>query len=451
MWDPTRRSAHREDALVKELEERVNDHNALWYNKKSPPSDRVAAREFMTRAVWRKKGDGFIFVTSPDEKKRGPEELCAGLGLRSRFPSAMNIKRKSDKETAIEYVVHADTGGRSYLSKELGLVTEIEEYFQSLRGLDQWGAGDGRAVGEILCIETMSEKHHRRNGEIRQSARIRELVSRYKGLRDITRKYEFWQPMLVRVVENKLRTPGDVKSKLCGLSERDGRTIGGGLSSALYVNLTAETGVDEWISKYRALRELDKEEAWFRPMMNVVAERLLGEVSWGLKMRVTIGAGLSVLDLATDVFVIWSYIRKEDTQHYGWILFAMIMGSILLQLLMSFAQHRKKKRDLARELLIVIVGMKPVTDCYNVVSGKKMEQHHVLDPKTELVGKRRGTSLATDADENLPSPLSRPTFTTPLSLSPLFTPLSPCSSMCMAHMCACDGCSHMCIVSHEVF
>ena len=39
-------------------------------------------------------------------------------------------------------------------------------------------------------------------------------------------------------------------------------------------------------------------------MLNVVAKRLLGEVSWGLKLRVTMGAGLSILDMATDILVI---------------------------------------------------------------------------------------------------------------------------------------------------
>ena len=48
-----------------------------------------------------------------------------------------------------------------------------------------------------------------------------------------------------------------------------------------------------------------------RPMMNVMARRLLGEVSWGLKMRVTMGAGLSILDMATDIFVLVGYMGKD--------------------------------------------------------------------------------------------------------------------------------------------
>ncbi len=42
-------------------------------------------------------------------------------------------------------------------------------------------------------------------------------------------------------------------------------------------------------------------------MMDAVALRLLGEVPWGLKFRVFVGAGLSILDLISDINVIVLY------------------------------------------------------------------------------------------------------------------------------------------------
>ena len=69
---------------------------------------------------------------------------------------------------------------------------------------------------------------------------------------------------MVRVVENELRTAGDVTSKLCSVSAKEGRKIGAGLAMALACNLTAEAAVDEWILKHRSLGELDRKEAWFR-------------------------------------------------------------------------------------------------------------------------------------------------------------------------------------------
>jgi len=177
------------------------------------------------------------------------------------------------------------------------------------------------------------------------------------------RRYEFFQPMMVRVVENKLRTAGDMKSKLCCVSVKEGSRVGAGLALAMATNLTAEAGVDEWIGNYRCLGELDREEAWFRPMLNVVGKRSLGEVSWGLKMRVFMGAGLSIMDMSTDIFVILRFMEKEETRGYGWSLMLMVLGSIVMQLLLVFGQNKKKPVVMLKEFLIVLTGLKPAIDC----------------------------------------------------------------------------------------
>jgi len=119
-------------------------------------------------------------------------------------------------------------------------------------------------------------------------------------------------------------------------------------------------------------------------MLNVVAKRLLGEVSWGLKMRVAMGAGLSILDMATDIFVIVGYMRDEKTRGYGWSLLGMVVGSMVLQFFMVFLQNYKKPRVMAKEVLIVLTGLKPGFDCARVCLGREMEEHHVFDAKVEL-------------------------------------------------------------------
>jgi len=116
-----------------------------------------------------------------------------------------------------------------------------------------------------------------------------------------------------------------------------------------------------------------------------VAKRLLGEVSWGLKMRVTVGAGLSILDMATDIFVIVGYMRDEKTKGYGWSLLGMVVASMVLQLFTAFAQNRKKPWVMAKELLIVVTLMKSAVDAFRVASGHEMEEHHIFDAKSELV------------------------------------------------------------------
>ena len=78
------------------------------------------------------------------------------------------------------------------------------------------------------------------------------------------RRYEFFQPMITRVVENKLRTSGAVNTPLCDVSKKEGRAMARGLAISMVSSLTAEAGVDVWIMTHKALIQFDKEEAWFR-------------------------------------------------------------------------------------------------------------------------------------------------------------------------------------------
>jgi len=190
-WDTMRRSSRQEDDLEKSVEERINGHNQLGYTKRLTPKI-IYDRDFLGRGVWKKGGEGFVYVTSPEESEARP---ITGSVVRGQYPSAMKIKRKNDTETTLEYVILPDAGGHlqgslmnRYLGSNLSYVTEIQEYFQALRRLEEWDADDARAVGEVMCIKTTAEKHPEK-GESKQSARIRELFKNHSSLREIGRRY----------------------------------------------------------------------------------------------------------------------------------------------------------------------------------------------------------------------------------------------------------------------
>jgi len=109
------------------------------HNKRRSPKI-IADRDFLSRVMWKKEGGGFLLVTSPEESEARP---ITDSAVRGKYPSAMRIKRKNDKETILEYVIHPDVGGdvRSFLtnyytSRNLRRVTETQEYFQELRKKD---------------------------------------------------------------------------------------------------------------------------------------------------------------------------------------------------------------------------------------------------------------------------------------------------------------------------
>jgi hypothetical protein len=139
----------------------------------------------------------------------------------------------------------------------------------------------------------------------------------------------------------------------------------------------------------RSMIELFKEYPWIEDMLLAIAKEVLKTAPWGLPWRVSTGAFLSVLDMATDINMIVLYMSTGQ-EKLGYILLAMFVACIVIQLLLVIGQNWKKKKKLPGEMLVVVVGLKPVWDCYN---GKAQEDHNLMDAKTELVCSKGGELL----------------------------------------------------------
>jgi len=144
------------------------------------------------------------------------------------------------------------------MKSKLAQVTEIQVFYLGLRSSMEWDTKDGVAVGEVLVTKTDEEKHHEKGGT-KVEARVREAFEKQRGLRELGEKHEWFEALLTKIVENKLRPAGDSKAKLCNMSEKEASVVGGALASCIAANLTAHAAVDEWILRYPAMRELDRE------------------------------------------------------------------------------------------------------------------------------------------------------------------------------------------------
>jgi hypothetical protein len=121
-------------------------------------------------------------------------------------------------------------------------------------------------------------------------------------------------------------------------------------------------------------------------MMDTIAQRLLESVSWGLKMRLYTGAGLSTMDLLSDVYMIYTYATTPGQQGTALSLAIMVGLCLLLQLLGVIMNTRKaSKRVMAKEVLIVLSGVAPGIHAMRVANGAEMSEHAVYDPEIELV------------------------------------------------------------------
>ncbi|GMI52487.1 hypothetical protein TeGR_g11976, partial [Tetraparma gracilis] len=175
-------------------------------------------------------------------------------------------------------------------------------YLQGQRRLEDFDDSAGKAFAELLMVPVKQEKHLHK-GETFGGVRMHEVFSTYRGAREIKERWEWFEDMMACVVCNKLQLGVSMESKLCNVKKMDGRTMGSGLAQCLALSLTSQTAVDEWIFRYPALQELEKEAEWFRATMDTVAQRLLSEVGWGAKLRLYGGASLSIMDMLSDVNV----------------------------------------------------------------------------------------------------------------------------------------------------
>ena len=201
-WDTECREKARPDDLEKAVDERPSDHNMILYNRKKTV-DAIDDRDFLSRVVWRTANSGsFVLVTTPTKSARRPE---LDKVVRAKFPSVMRMTRENDM-TKIEYAIRPNWGGEIpawvsnlYVGKNLARMTQIQEFFQSLRRLEDWDEEDGRAVGEAMCTMT------KLNRTVHRELRFKELFRKHRGLKEVGVQYEWFQGMMSKVVANKLR------------------------------------------------------------------------------------------------------------------------------------------------------------------------------------------------------------------------------------------------------
>jgi hypothetical protein len=101
-------------------------------------------------------------------------------------------------------------------------------------------------------------------------------------------------------------------------------------------------------------------------------------------MRLYTGAGLSMLDLYSDVYMIYTY---ATTGEKGTALSLAIMVGMcmLLQLGVVWAMTRKGPRSLMlKEMFIVLSGIAPGIHATRVARGAEKSKYAAVDPEMEL-------------------------------------------------------------------
>jgi hypothetical protein len=107
--------------------------------------------------------------------------------------------------------------------------------------------------------------------------------------------------------------------------------------------------------------------------------------------------------MVTDVQVIVEYLNTPGKEAYAYPLMGMVGTCLFFQLLVAWLQTRKApKAKMAKEMLIVLSGLKPGFDAYQVAKGTEQIAGAVWDPATELAATKAAEMVA----ESIPGGVS---------------------------------------------
>ncbi len=224
--------------------------------------------------------------------------------------------------------------------------------------------------------------------EFRASAllQVNEVFDRFEELTLIRHGLPHLAHMFSKIAINDLRPAFVVNASLSEMTLGDWDHVGRSFSSSLVSNTDIKSAVDDFILKFPALQQLDAEHTFFRPCLTVLGQSLLKEAAWGAKARLYIGAGLAMLDVGTDLNMIFVFLGAIETAWHGQSMIWMLCSCMLIQLLLVVMQNRKAPwGEIFREVLIVFSQCKPAVDAHRVACGKQCEKHHLIEPKMEYV------------------------------------------------------------------
>jgi hypothetical protein len=169
------------------------------------------------------------------------------------------------------------------------------------------------------------------------------------------------------------------------LTEDGAALMGKGLESIVRVSSTPAEAIDELVGKYPALKVMADRHVWFRPLLETIAKRRVAKAPLGLKFRLVFGAGLSILDMASDINNIRALFLAAQMMS-GFVLLGMIALNLAFQALVVILQNSHRGwATVLRELGIVFSLLKPGIDAARFAGGAERVEGAPLDPFMEMM------------------------------------------------------------------
>jgi hypothetical protein len=260
---------------------------------------------------------------------------------------------------------------------------------------------EGTTMGDMLMLRVSAAKAEgsRKN----QVAIVDKEIEAFLQDNDVARQFKGRHPWFGRflkaIIRNSIKSKASVSTKLEHLSKKEAIKIGASLPITILSNVNAESGVEEWISLYPALLELDDSMPWFRPMMNSMAFSLLKDGVFGLKVRVGFGALLSYFDMGSDIFMIYRFAQRGKFFYAYGTLISICINLFLQCYFVYICNHRRGRKIIFQEIFITLAFMKPAVDAFRIATDAKTDDLSMFEQLHEAAISRATEVLA----ESLPA------------------------------------------------
>ncbi len=360
----------------------INEHHIVIYNEKCNAG--FHNRTFLNSMIWKQlSAEPRVFVLGAvpidHHFQIGPADEAHAL--RAETMRCFRFTALRPDVTLFEYASWLDLQGhvpklvieKVAIPQTMQAPIKYQTYFLQLRLVAACTADDGALAANLLMDQVAQVK----KDEI--PTVVAKFVSQTAMLR--TCRFAHIGTMLLAIVLHTLGTVQDVAVvDPAALSVEQARSIGRGFGSMIIGNTSPEAALHEFFRTYPSMRAMDRDYVWFRPTMEAIAMRRMRSSPFGLKMRVGLGAVVSIGDTVSDVLMVVSFLSAGLTNAaYGTI--AMVGLSMLLQIGAAVFQNQHRGWfAVAYEVGIVLCFLKAPVDAYRVASGQKQEQGDPVDP-----------------------------------------------------------------------
>jgi len=227
-------------------------------------------------------------------------------------------------------------------------------------------ASDGSAIGMCLLSHLNGLKKDTKLEE--KFNEIDDFIAECRPLKAVHTSHPYFRELLVYFATNR-HTINTRKSRSQSRRE-DGRDkaqrAGLAFAMVLLTNTDLNKSISYWEDGNSIVKELFLENSnglWLRPFFVELAAHLKFKISI---MRIFPSTMISVLDHATDMYMVVYFYTTRGSSYYGDRMLAILLISLIAQgIVVNVIVYAGK--DKLRETMIVILGIAPIVNAYRLL------------------------------------------------------------------------------------